>query len=169
MQRPTALPRMPASASGVSKQRSGPKRSRIPAVARKTPPARPTSSPITITESSRASSTWNASLIASTIDSSAKDALQLLEIRTERRGRIDVRMCKHELDVRGLLGFRRRDSVAHRLGRLGADRLRELVVEDPRAAQVSLVTTETLPPLFLLAALEVDVLARIVGRRMRHR
>jgi len=30
---------MPASASGVSTQRSGPKRSRRPAVARKTPPA----------------------------------------------------------------------------------------------------------------------------------
>src|SRR5919201_6410755 len=139
MHRPTAVPRIPASASGVSKQRSGPKRSRSPAVARKTPPARPTSSPITITESSRASSTWNASLIASTIDSSAKEAPQLLEIRPERRRRIGVRVREHELDVRRRLRLSRRDSGAHRLRRLRADRLGELVVEDACAAQVPLV------------------------------
>src|SRR6266542_1652410 len=66
MARPTAVPRMPASASGVSTQRSGPKRSRSPAVARKTPPARPTSSPMTITVPSRSISPWRASLTAST-------------------------------------------------------------------------------------------------------
>src|SRR6188768_1805120 len=70
MQRPTAAPRIPASDSGVSTQRSGPNRSRRPAVARNTPPSRPTSSPRTITESSRPSSTCSASLTASTRSSS---------------------------------------------------------------------------------------------------
>ena len=45
---------MPASASGVSTQRSGPNSSSRPSVARKTPPRLATSSPSTITESSRA-------------------------------------------------------------------------------------------------------------------
>src|SRR5690242_16128465 len=131
MQRPTALPRIPASASGVSKQRSGPNVSRSPAVARKTPPARPTSSPSTITDGSRPSSTWNASLIASTIESSAKGLLQLFEVRSERRGRIDIGVLEHERDVRGRLCLRRCDAGAHRLGRLGAYRLGEVVVENP--------------------------------------
>src|ERR671931_1005348 len=91
MQRPTAEPRIPASASGVSTHRSGPKRSRRPAVARKTPPARPTSSPITSTDGSRSSSTWNASLIASTMLSSAiaEEPPQLLEHDAERGRRGD--------------------------------------------------------------------------------
>src|SRR5207245_2143100 len=111
MQRPTAAPRMPASASGVSKQRSAPKRSRRPAVARKTPPARPTSSPMTITSESRSSSTWNASLIASTMLSSAKDPPQLREVRPERR-----RPIRHGLDEgRTASGTRALDGLARRL------------------------------------------------------
>src|SRR4051794_6673740 len=101
MHNPTALPRIPASARGVSKQRFGPNRSRSPAVARKTPPARPTSSPITITESSRASSTWNASLIASTMERSAKDPPQFLPVRPQRRRRVDVRVVEHEPRIGG--------------------------------------------------------------------
>src|SRR5215470_3015532 len=101
MHRPTALPMIPASASGVSKQRSGPNVSRSPAVARKTPPARPTSSPSTITDESRASSTWNASLIASTIESSAKGSVQLLEVGGEGCRWVDVRMLEEERHVRG--------------------------------------------------------------------
>src|SRR5205823_10499129 len=112
MQSPTAAPRMPASASGVSTQRFMPNRSCNPAVARKTPPARPTSSPITSTESSRASSVWNASLIASIIRSSAngssEDAAQLREVLRERRRRVRVRVLEDEPDVglRLRLGFR---------------------------------------------------------------
>src|SRR3954451_5729481 len=104
MQSPTAEPRIPASASGVSTQRSGPKRSRSPAVARKTPPARPTSSPSTSTDGSRSSSTWKQSLIASTMLSSAnpapEDAAQLGEVVLERGGRLGERVLEDEADVR---------------------------------------------------------------------
>src|ERR671931_2549649 len=117
MQRPTAEPRIPASASGVSTHRSGPKRSRRPAVARKTPPARPTSSPITSTDGSRSSSTWNASLIASTMLSSAiaEDPPQLLQVRAERGRRIDVGVREEELRIGRRLGLRLRDAAAHQL------------------------------------------------------
>src|SRR5438132_2082504 len=168
MQRPTALPRIPAAASGVSKQRSGPNRSRSPAVARKTPPARPTSSPNTMTESSRSSSTWNASLIASTIESSgiAQHPPQLLQIRPERRGRVDVGVREQQLGIGRRLGLGGRDPLAQQLRRLVADRPRQVVVEDPRAPQVALVAAEALPLLLLLDALEVDVGARIVRGRV---
>src|SRR5919201_1681954 len=139
MHNPTAVPRIPASASGVSTQRSGPNLSRRPAVARKTPPARPTSSPITSTVSSRASSTWNASLIASTIESSATEP-PLAEVRRRQ----DVRVLEEQLRIRRRLRFRRRDPVAHRLRRLAADRLRELVGEDAGATQVALVAPDAL-------------------------
>src|SRR6185369_3054972 len=113
MQRPTAEPRIPASASGVSTQRSGPKRSRSPAVARKTPPARPTSSPITITDGSRSSSTWKQALSASTIDNSAKrpseDAPQVGEVGGERGRRVGEGAIEEQEDVRLLLGLRGRD------------------------------------------------------------
>src|SRR4051812_47577766 len=161
MQSPTAVPRIPASASGVSTQRSGPKRSRRPAVARKTPPARPTSSPMTSTDSSRSSSTWNPSLIASTMLSSAiaEDPPQLGEIRPERRRRIDVRVLEHQRRVGRRLGLGRGDAGAHKLGGLVADRPREVVVEDPRAPQVALVAPDALALLLLLDALQVDVRA----------
>src|SRR5580765_6825008 len=157
MHRPTALPRIPASASGVSKQRSGPNVSRSPAVARKTPPARPTSSPSTITVGSRSSSTWNASLIASTMLSSAKGSPQLIEIRSKRSRRIDVGMLEQERDVRRRLGLRRGDPCAHCFCCLGANRLGEVVVEDPRAAQVALEAPDALTLLLLLDAIEIDV------------
>src|SRR5919198_3477006 len=153
MQSPTAVPRIPASASGVSKQRSGPKRSRSPAVARNTPPARPTSSPITITESSRASSTWNASLTASTMLSSAiEDLLQFFPVGSQRGERVDVRVLEHEVRIRRRLRLGRRNPRAHRLRRLRSNRLGELVVEDPCATQVALVPTDTLALLLLLDA-----------------
>ena len=47
MAMPTAKPTMPASASGVSKQRLSPNRACSPSVIRKTPPSWPTSSPKT--------------------------------------------------------------------------------------------------------------------------
>src|SRR5437660_6572156 len=161
MHSPTAEPRMPASASGVSKQRSGPKRSRRPAVARKTPPARPTSSPITMTEGSRSSSTRNASLIASTIESSAKDPPQLFEIGTERGRRVDVRVLEQQPDIGRRLGLGRSDRLAHRGHRLRANRRRQVVVEDPGSAEVALETSDAFPLLLLLDPFEVDVRARI--------
>src|SRR3954469_3771071 len=56
MASPTAVPRMPASASGVSTTRSSPKSFCRPSVIRKTPPSRPMSSPMstTLASSSRA-------------------------------------------------------------------------------------------------------------------
>src|SRR5438876_2267267 len=151
MHKPTAPPRIPASASGVSKQRSGPKRSSRPAVARKTPPARPTSSPITSTESSRASSTWNASLIASTIDSSGiEDPPQLLEIRSKRGRRIGERVVEQQRRVGGRLRLGRRDALAHQLGCPRPDLLRPRVVEQTGTPQIALVTADALGLLLLL-------------------
>src|SRR6059036_1095716 len=122
MQSPTAAPRMPASASGVSTQRSAPKRSRRPAVARKTPPARPTSSPITSTESSRASSTWKQSLIASTISSSAngasEDSTQVGEVGREGGRRIRVGVVEQQREIRVWLRLRFGDALAHGLERI---------------------------------------------------
>src|SRR4051812_34331880 len=173
MHRPTAVPRIPASASGVSTQRSAPKRSRSPAVARNTPPARPTSSPMTMTESSRASSTWKQSLIASTISSSAngpsEDAPQLRKILRERRGRVRVRVVEHERDVGLRLGLRLGDAGTHRFERLRADLGVEIVVEDATHPEVALVAADALVLLLLLDAFEIDVDTRIVRGRMRRR
>src|SRR6201993_3499152 len=137
-QRPTAPPRIPASASGVSTQRFSPKRSRSPAVARKTPPARPTSSPRTITLSSRASSTWKPSLIASTMKSSAIPAL------AEVRGREDVGVVEHELGICVGLCLGRGDSLPHRFERLVLDLLGCRVVEHAEAAEIGLVAPDAL-------------------------
>src|SRR5262245_59654548 len=156
MQRPTAEPRIPASASGVSTQRSGPKRSRSPAVARKTPPARPTSSPITNTFSSRSSSTWNASLSASTSVSSATEhPTQLGEVGVERRRRVGERVREEQLRVRGRFRLGGRDAVPHQLQRVGTHRFRGLVGEQPEPPQVGLVAPDALPPALLLHAPEV--------------
>src|ERR687886_900241 len=170
MQRPTALPRIPASASGVSTHRSGPKRSRNPAVARKTPPARPTSSPMTSTDSSRSSSTWKASLIASTIESSGtENPPQLLEVGAERGGRVDVGVREEELRVGRRLRLGLRDPAAHELLRLGAHRLRLLGVEDAQPLEVPLVAADALALALLLNPLEIDVGARVVRGRVRRR
>ena len=81
MQSPTAVPMIPASASGVSTQRSAPNRSFRPAVTRNTPPSCPTSSPMTMTRGSRSSSTCSASLMASTSVSSRVGAATALIAR----------------------------------------------------------------------------------------
>src|SRR5436190_17603045 len=167
MQSPTAVPRIPASASGVSTQRSCPYLSRRPAVARKTPPARPTSSPITITDESRPSSTWKASLIASTsVSSLTEDPPQLGEVVRERRRRIDVRVLEQERRVGGRFRLGSRDPFTHRLRRLGARRFGELVREHAEPSQVRVVAADALALLFLLDAFEVDVRPRVVGRRV---
>src|SRR5262245_13967162 len=158
MHSPTAEPRIPASASGVSTQRLGPKRSRSPAVARKTPPARPTSSPITSTSGSRSSSTCSASLTASTSVSSA--TAHVLR-------RIDVRVREHQLRVGRRLGLRRSDAGAHQLLGFGPRRLGELVGQHADAAQEGLVLPDALARTLLLDTLEVDVCARIVGGGVR--
>src|SRR6478735_4155478 len=158
MHRPTAEPRMPASASGVSTQRFGPKRSRSPAVARKTPPARPTSSPSTSTSGSRSSSTCSASLTASTKVSSAIAHVT---------GRIDIRVCEEQLGIARRLGLGGGDARTKRGLGLGAGRFGELVAEEAQAPQEALVLAEALARSLLLDTLQVDVGAGIVGRRMR--
>src|SRR5919204_5845953 len=170
MQSPIAAPMIPASASGVSTQRSGPNRSRSPAVARKTPPARATSSPMTSTDESRSSSTWKASLIASTMLSSAtEDPSQLLEVGAERGRRVDVRVLEEEARVGRGLGLGLRDPAAHQLLRLRAHRLGALVVEYVEPPEVGLVAPDALVLALLLDTFEVDVGALIVGGRMRRR
>src|SRR5712692_9767073 len=167
MQRPTAVPRMPASASGVSTQRSAPKRSRNPAVARKTPPARPTSSPSTSTESSRASSTWKQSFTASTMLSSAKDPLQLLEIGSKRCRRVDECVLEEQCRIGGRLCLRSGDRLSHQLGRPRLDLFGPHVVEHARTPEIALVAPDALVLLLLLDTLKVYVRLRIVGGRMR--
>src|SRR6476659_7578717 len=168
MQSPTALPMIPASASGVSTQRSAPNLSRRPAVARKTPPARPTSSPMTMTFSSRPSSTWKQSLIASTSVSSATEhPPQLGEVGLEARRRVDERALEQQPEIRRRLRLGHRYPVAHRLLGLGPDRLGHLVREDPRAPQVALVAPHALALFLLLDPLEVAVRLRVIRRRVR--
>src|SRR5687768_15473298 len=161
MQSPTAAPMIPASASGVSKQRSGPKVSRNPAVARKTPPARPTSSPSTITSGSRPSSTWKQSLIASTSVSSA--TAQLPQVVLERGQRIDVGVLEHERHIGGRLGLRLGDARPHQLRSLRANLLRGRLVEDTEPPEVALVAPDALVLALLLDPLRIDVCARVVG------
>src|SRR5438477_1180402 len=132
MQSPTAAPRIPASASGVSTQRLGPKRSSKPAVARKTPPDRPTSSPITSTFGSRSSSTCRQSLTASTKVSSAKPALPQV-----RRG-VDIRPLEDELRIRRRFCLRCRDPAAHRVSCLDPRFLDEVVREDAQPPEITL-------------------------------
>src|SRR5689334_1449139 len=160
MQRPTAPPRIPASASGVSTQRFSPKRSRSPAVARKTPPARPTSSPITSTRSSRASSVCSASFTASTSVSSGTFELLLDQPRDLRR-RVGIRVLEDEPRIRRRLGLGLRDPRPHRLLGLGANARDEPVVEHPGLPQVPLEAADALALALLLDAIEVDVRARI--------
>src|SRR5438132_1792610 len=64
---PMATPTMPDSASGVSSTRASPNLAYRPSVAPKTPPLRPTSSPITSTRSSRSISSVMAARTASII------------------------------------------------------------------------------------------------------
>src|SRR5262249_31751398 len=139
-------------------QRSGPNRSRSPAVARNTPPARPTSSPSTMTLSSRSSSVWSASLTASTSVSSAI-------AHVPRRADVGVR--EEQVGIAGGLGLRGGDARAHQfLGAL-ARRLDQLVGEQACLAQHVLVPAETLARTLFLDALHVDVRARVVSGRVR--
>src|SRR5262249_58495460 len=94
---------------------------------------------------------------------------QLLEVGRERRRRVDVRMREQQLWVGRRLSLRSADSRAHGFKRLGTDRLREGVVQDPGAPQVPLVPPDAFPLLLLLDTVEVDVRAWIVGSRVRRR
>src|SRR5438105_1268130 len=150
-----------ASAGGGSTQRFSPNRSRSPAVARKTPPERPTSSPITMTVSSRSSSMCSASFTASTRKSSAIPAL------AQVRRREDIGVVEDELGIRLGLRLGIGDSLPHRLECLVLHLLGGRVVEHAEPPEIDVVAPDALVALLLLDAIEVDVRARVVGGRVR--
>src|SRR5262249_3797281 len=92
---PTQSPPISASDSGVSKTRSAPKRFCSPAVARKTPPFMPTSSPKTTTSGSSARARASAKLIASTSVASGIEVLYFLALRGIGAGQSGVEMVEH--------------------------------------------------------------------------
>src|SRR4051794_19941374 len=90
--RPTDMPRMPDSASGVSKTRCAPCLACSPAVIRKTPPSRPQSSPKTTALGFSASTSSRARLRACCMDITVVEA-----------GAFVVPLSRIELDMFGLL------------------------------------------------------------------
>src|SRR5438093_8623400 len=108
MAKPRAAPTIPDSATGVSTTRSSPWRRWSPSVTRNTPPARPTSSPSTITRGSLASATSSAWLMAcamlrTTMESDRTGRpLRQLPLLLPKLGR---HLGEHRLeDLAGLLG-----------------------------------------------------------------
>src|SRR6516162_654640 len=92
---PTQSPPIKASDNGVSKTRSPPKRRCKPAVARKTPPLTPTSSPKTTTSGSSASARASAKLIASTSVTSGIEVLDFLTLAGIGAWQSGVEMVEH--------------------------------------------------------------------------
>src|SRR4051794_29869057 len=88
MARPTAVPTIPDSASGVSMTRSSPKSFCSPSVTRKTPPSLPTSSPMMRTFGSSSSARRKPSLIAF---ANVSDAMSALRSRIGEDEGIEVR------------------------------------------------------------------------------
>src|SRR5512143_1353964 len=116
---PIAMPRMPPSFSGVSITRSGPNRRSNPSVARKTPPSRPTSSPRTQTDGSRAISVASASLTALiSVTSAIASPLpgeQGVALLGEVPGNFRVDILEHARQRNGRRALRRLDRPAHGL------------------------------------------------------
>src|SRR6516225_2064966 len=99
---PTHRPLIRSSASGVSMTRSAPKRCCSPAVARKTPPLMPTSSPSTTTFGSSSMARASARLMASTSVISATfgspaGPLELLALAGIDRGKLGIEVVEHRL------------------------------------------------------------------------
>src|SRR6516165_660564 len=93
---PTQRPLMRSSASGVSSTRSDPKRSWRPAVARKTPPSTPTSSPSTTTLGSSSIARPSARLMASTnVASAIVLSGEFAALRGIGLGQLGVEMIEH--------------------------------------------------------------------------
>src|SRR5271169_383037 len=92
---PTQSPLIRASDSGVSKTRSTPKRCCKPAVARKTPPLTPTSSPKTTTLGSSARARASAKLIASTSVTSGILVLDFLTLAGIGARQSGIEMVEH--------------------------------------------------------------------------
>src|SRR5262249_48183218 len=144
MHSPTAVPRIPASARGVSTHRSAPKRSCSPAVARKTPPSFPTSSPMTSTLESRSISVCRASLMASTSSRSgiAEHPPHLLQLLRLRGRRLGIGVLEDEPGIGRRLRLRLGDPAPHELECLLLDLPSSRVGQDSRPRQVALVAAE---------------------------
>src|SRR5829696_587626 len=150
---PMAEPTIRLSASGVSMTLRGPNSSWSPCVTRKTPPALPTSSPITITVSSERISSASPSWMACSRFFSAMP----LTLRVDALQRL--------LGV----GVGRLFRVVARLGDLGLDRGRDLflppLVEEPVLHQVPLEAHDRvlLAPFLDLLALAIPAVVIVVG------
>src|SRR5687767_9444420 len=99
--RPTVIPAIVVSSSGVSSTRSGPNLSSNPTVARNTPPLMPTSSPSTTTLGSFCISCASASVIASIRVISATARLQGDRFRAlcgDVRRHLGMEVIEHRLD-----------------------------------------------------------------------
>src|SRR5215831_13362948 len=93
---PTQRPLIRSSASGVSSTRSDPKRSWRPAVARKTPPSTPTSSPSTITPGSSSIARPSARLMASTkVASAIVLSREFTALRGIGPGQVGIEVIEH--------------------------------------------------------------------------
>src|SRR5439155_15765703 len=95
---PTQSPLISSSASGVSRTRSAPKRFCSPAVARKTPPLTPTSSPSTTTSGSSCIARASARLMASTnVASGIVVSREFAALRGIDLGQICIEVIEHGL------------------------------------------------------------------------
>src|SRR5512135_177292 len=116
---PIAIPTIPVSFSGVSITRSDPNRRSNPSVARKTPPSRPTSSPRTQTDGSRAISVASASLTALISVTSAIASLlpgeQGVALLGEVPGNFRVDILEHAGQRNGRRSLPRLDRPSHGL------------------------------------------------------
>src|ERR1700751_704778 len=93
---PTQSPLIRSSASGVSSTRSDPKRFCKPAVARKTPPSTPTSSPSTTTLGSSSIARPSARLTASTnVASTIVRSRELTALRGIDLGQVGIEVIEH--------------------------------------------------------------------------
>src|SRR5436190_7125721 len=165
--RPTLMPAISVSASGVSKTRAEPKRCCRPAVARNTPPFAPTSSPSTTTLSSASSSCASACVTASTsVISLMARASHRVALLMQRRRQLREQMLEHRLGWARRYGEELGDGLLDaRVARFACRGLLRLAPE-PLAQQVRLETRERVEALRALDVLARAITCRVVGRRV---
>src|SRR3989442_1814616 len=170
---PMATPAMAASASGVSTTRSAPKRACSPAVARKTPPFTPTSSPRTMTAGSCASSCASARLTASTrltsatwFSASRRKASRCIALLLERGRQCRVKEIEHRVRT----GCRYRkvivDRPAHLLGAFALQRFFLALVPGAAPREIVAQPRNRLELPLLAHRFGIAIARRIVGRRV---
>src|SRR5215470_5281020 len=167
--RPTDMPAISSSASGVSMTRVDPKRCCKPSVARKTPPLTPTSSPRTRTRSSTAISCASARLTAWMRERSgmiAGSLDHLIALRCELERQLGIKMIEHRLRRLGLQGEVFFDGGLHLAGALREKLL--LVRLGPRTG-IGEISSETHDRLQLPMTADLGIVAiaaRVVDRRV---